>query len=342
MKTIYIFLLEEGSLTTSCGMRIGRSGIFIEHVAVVCGYLIQNWRKFIMLDVKHNYLIGSSQPLPSNYNIDDRPDPDTDGCIKLYDDIIEAYFHGIKDHTFENVEQQFRPDKYKDLDLQWENYKKLNNDNPLAVSKGKQPPVYTVFVDKGTPNEFLLSADYFGPSIYWAVESGINDKQIREFLQISRTIGGHMVWPRGKDIKHKINPSRAAVYDRPDWTLLLLKIYFEKRDEKAFLEEANKLIPIEFRGKENFNSKFIKIYLALCDSSKWIDFIESFENFCITFKLLGSFVDDNFNVISLADLFPLLPKDYKGYIKNTCQAIIQRAEKIALVENNDWRRTNGK
>jgi hypothetical protein len=295
-----------------------------------------------MLDVKHNYLIGSSQPLPSNYNIDDRPDPDTDGCIKLYDDIIEAYFHGIKDHTFENVEQQFRPDKYKDLDLQWENYKKLNNDNPLAVSKYKQPPVYTVFVDKGTPNEFLLSADYFGPSIYWAVESGINDKQIREFLQISRTIGGHIVWPRGKDIKHKINPSRAAVCDRPDWTLLLLKIYFEKRDEKAFLEEANKLIPMEFRGKENFNSKFIKIYLALCSSNKWIDFVETFENFCRTFKLLGSFVDDDFNVISLADLFPLLPKDYKGYIKNTCQAIRQRAKKISLVENNNWRRINGK
>jgi hypothetical protein len=32
-----------------------------------------------MLNVDYNYLIGSSQPLPSDYNIDDRPDPDTDG-----------------------------------------------------------------------------------------------------------------------------------------------------------------------------------------------------------------------------------------------------------------------
>lgn len=277
-----------------------------------------------MLDVKHNYLIGSSQPLPSNYNIDDRPDPDTDGCIKLYDDIIEAYFHGIKDHTFENVEQQFRPDKYKDLDLQWENYKKLNNDNPLAVSKDKQPPFYTVFVDRGTPNEFLLSADYFGPSIYWAVESGINDNQIREFLQISRTIGGHIVWPRGSHIKNKINPSRAVVYDRPDWTLLLLKIYFKNRDEKSFLDGANSLMPIEFRKKENFNSKFKSMHSAFCDSNKWIDSIGSFEKFCLQFKLLGSFVDESFNVIRLADLFPLLPKSYKDYIKNSCQAVKSR------------------
>lgn len=49
-----------------------------------------------MLNVDYNYLIGSSQPLPSDYNIDDRPDPDTDGCKKLYDDIIEAYFQNMR------------------------------------------------------------------------------------------------------------------------------------------------------------------------------------------------------------------------------------------------------
>lgn len=274
-----------------------------------------------MLDIKYNYLIGSSQNLPSDFNIDDRSDPDTDGCKKLYDDIIEAYFHGTKDHTIENVEQQFRPDKYKDLNLQWRNYEKLNNTFPVPKNKDKQPPCYTIFIDKGKKDEVLLSADYFGPSIYWAIELGITDEQIREFLNISRSIGGHIVWPRGSHIKNKINPSRAAVYDRSDWTLLLLKIYFENRDEKTFLDEADSLIPKEFRGKENFNSKFKRVYSAFCDSNKWIDSIGSFEKFCLQFKLLGSFVDENFNVIRLADLFPLLPKDYKDYIKNTCQAI---------------------
>ena len=286
-----------------------------------------------MLDVKYNYLIGSSQPLPSDYNIDDRSDPDTDGCKKLYDDMIEAYFHDMKDHTIENVEQQFNANRNINVEMKWGNYDDLNNAAPVPKNKDKQPPCYTIFIDRGTPNDFLLSADYFGPSIYWAVESGINDEQIREFLNVSRSIGGHIVWPRGSHIKNKINPSRAAIYDRPDWTLLLLKIYFEDRDEKSFLDKANRLIPIEFRGKENFNSKFKRVYPAFCDSNKWIDFIGSFENFCIQFKLLGSFVDDNFNVIRLADLFPLLPKDYKDYIKNTCHAIKLRNAILLYPQN---------
>lgn len=286
-----------------------------------------------MLDIKYNYLIGSSQPLPSDYNIDDRPDPDTDGCKKLYDDIIEAYFHGIKDNTIGNLEQQFRPDKNKDLDLQWSNYGKLNNTSPVPKNKDKQPPCYTIFIDKEKEDKVLLSADYFGPSIYWAIESGINNEQIIEFLNISRSIGGHIVWPRGSHIKNKINPSRAAVYDRPDWTLLLLKIYYEKRDEKSFLEEVNSLIPIEFRGEENFNSKFKRVYSAFCDSNKWIDLIGSFEKFCLQFKLLGSFVDGNLDVIRLADTFPLLPKDYKGYIKSTCQAIKLRNTILLYPQN---------
>ena len=72
-----------------------------------------------MLNVDYNYLIGSSQPLPSDYNIDDRPDPDTDGCKKLYDDIIEAYFQNMRTHTVENVEQQFYARRKEDLEKKW-------------------------------------------------------------------------------------------------------------------------------------------------------------------------------------------------------------------------------
>lgn len=277
-----------------------------------------------MLDVKYNYLIGSSDPLPSDYSIDYRPDPDTDGCKKLYDDIIEAYFQDMKEHTIENVEQQFKAYPNNDLENKWRNYDKLNNEMPISRNKGWQPPCYTIFIDKETHNQILLSSDYFGPSVYWAIESGIDNDQIRKFLDICRTIGGHIVWPRGSEIKNKINISRAGnsgVYDRPDWTLLLLKIYFEKRNEDSFLDEANSLIPEKFRGIENFDSKFKRLYSAFYDSNKWIDFIGSFDEFCKQFKLIGSFVDDDLNVIHFAELFPLLPKDYKEYINNTCQAI---------------------
>lgn len=287
-----------------------------------------------MLNVDYNYLIGSSQPLPSDYNIDDRPDPDTDGCKKLYDDIIEAYFQNMRTHTVENVEQQFYARRKEDLEKKWIYYEKLNNTNPAPKSKYKEPPFYTIFIDKGSPDEILLSSDYFGPFVYWAIESGIDDDQIREFLQIGRTIGGHIVWPRGKNVVNKINESRAGndgVYDRPDWTLILLKIYFENRDEKSFLNEANSCIPERFREKYNFNSKFKRLYKAFYDSNKWIDLIGSFESFCIQFKLKGSFVDDDFNVIHLTDLFPLFPKDYKEYIKNTCEAIRLRNQNLLYI-----------
>jgi hypothetical protein len=101
-----------------------------------------------MLNVDYNYLIGSSQPLPSDYNIDDRPDPDTDGCKKLYDDIIEAYFQNMRTHTVENVEQQFYARRKEDLEKKWIYYEKLNNTNPAPKSKYKEPPFYTIFIDK--------------------------------------------------------------------------------------------------------------------------------------------------------------------------------------------------
>lgn len=73
------------------------------------------------------------------------------------------------------------------------------------------------------------------------------------------------------------------------------------------------------------------MYKAFYDSNKWIDLIGSFESFCIQFKLKGSFVDDDFNVIHLTDLFPLFPKDYKEYIKNTCEAIRLRNQNLLYI-----------
>jgi hypothetical protein len=32
-------------------------------------------------------------------------------------------------------------------------------------------------------------------------------------------------------------------------------------------------------------------------------------------------VDDNLNIVTMANLFPILPNDYKNYINNICQAI---------------------
>lgn len=74
----------------------------------------------------------------------------------------------------------------------------LNIENKKLIFRNQ--PTYTLFVNE---DEFLLSSDYIGPSIYWARECGIEDSEIREFLKICRTIGGHIVWPRGTEIRKK-------------------------------------------------------------------------------------------------------------------------------------------
>ena len=52
--------------------------------------------------------------------------------------------------------------------------------------------------------EWLLSIDYIGPSINWALREleigGLSKYDIIETLNVCRTIGGHIVWPRGSNL----------------------------------------------------------------------------------------------------------------------------------------------
>ena len=176
------------------------------------GYDIDKNRVAYEVDMRakgYNYLIGKAEKLDVSFNIDKRIDPDTCGCKELYDDFIEAFFsdehcnieHGIK--KVENVKQQF----------------------------GNKSPVYTIFLND---SDYLMSTDYIGPSVYWARYRKISDGNIIKFLSICRTIGGHMAWPRGREVFVKINSARAGkagLYDRIDWTLALIKIYYETLKE---------------------------------------------------------------------------------------------------------------
>lgn len=61
------------------------------------------------------------------------------------------------------------------------------------IGQGK-PKYYSLFVNGDI---HILSSDYLGPSIYWAKELGFDDEQILKWLAISRTIGGHILFPGG-------------------------------------------------------------------------------------------------------------------------------------------------
>ena len=166
------------------------------------------------MDINFNYLISSSDRIDESYDIKGRPDPDS-ASKKLCDDIILVYLTGgviaDKGLTVENFEQQYRFDHKSDWNRQWENYEKVNK-NPKPRDKTLRPPFYTIRVKEGKETKWLLSADYIGPSINWAlkeVENGVlSNDDVIGVLNTCRTIGGHIVWPRGKHLKYKINQAR--------------------------------------------------------------------------------------------------------------------------------------
>lgn len=258
----------------------------------------------------YNYLIGKAEKLDVSFNIDKRIDPDTCGCKEWYDDFIEAFFsdehynteHGIR--KVENIKQQF----------------------------GSKSPFYTIFLND---SDYLMSTDYIGPSVYWARYRKISDSDIINFLSICRTIGGHMAWPRGREILVKINGARAGkdgLYDRIDWTLALIKVYYEtlKEGKEGFISKALAIDSDNLNKDVSAIQRFGRMYDAFICSKSWFELFESFPGFCRQFKLIGEkgFVSNNFEVIKMAPWFPFLPEDYASYIGNICDAVITRNNEI--------------
>lgn len=256
------------------------------------------------LDIRYNYLIDGELPLPGNFDWKNRTDPDS-GCKKLYDDIILAYFSNLEQNqsngiiSVENWEQKY----------------------------GGMPPFYTIRINSAT-DCVLLSSDYIGPSVHWANEQGISDEKITEFLSVCRTIGGHMVWPRGRDITYDgtqtINCARAGnrgVYDRIDWTLLLIKMFYDCEGESEFLSKLELIFSDEIH-KYNCKSNLNRMYNSIKRTyAVWLCKFPDFTSFCKQFCLERSFVDRDYNVIKMADWIPLLPNSYADFINNLCKAV---------------------
>ena len=75
------------------------------------------------------------------------------------------------------------------------------------------------------------------------------DDNIKEILKISRTLGGHLVWPRGNN--KSVNTLKGGklkagcnygFYDRIDWVLLLLKIFYLTihKDRHDYIQQIKK------------------------------------------------------------------------------------------------------
>lgn len=263
-----------------------------------------------MKEKNYNYMLGSCENVPSDYIIDTRKDPDN-GCKELYDDEKEAFW-GNDDNDIINLEQQF----------------------------DKKPPFYTIKVKS---KEYLFSSDYIGPSVYWARKKGITEEKIRDFLTICRRLGGHILLPRGRsrpegtETPNQAKGGSNGVYDRFDWMLHLIKIFYSSRNQKEeYLRQANCLLPKAHRQK--FNDKFDRIYNSLAFYEDEFYYFGSFEKFCEHFKLIDSFVvkekNGSYEVKDMTSLFPILPANYNEYIDNLCKAIERRNNILHLEEDN--------
>ena len=237
--------------------------------------------------------------------------------------MIEAFFI---DFSVTNKIQQFRfrgEDVIKN-DAAWDDYLCLNKNDPACLAKddSKQPPFFTLMWKR-----HLMSADYIGPSVYWADKLGCTKETILNILNIGRTIGGHIVWPRGKGTT--VNQARGgdkSFYDRIDWTLFVLKIYYEcKRNKQAAAWVVQQKYPqIE-------PNRYTVVLDAIDHYSEWFGEFVRFPDFCDRFLLKGPFVNESYEIVWMATASPMLPADYNKYIQKCLDAISLRN---VLIMNN--------
>ena len=274
----------------------------------------------IMINPKYNYLTCGFDKLAEDYDYKNRPDPDRFSKI-LYDDLIEVFF---MDLGAINKIQQFNmrdSDDPKKNNASWTQYFSLNKYDPEYFTKDeyKQPPFFTLVW-----KNFFLSADYIGPSVNWAEQRECSRETILNIMNVGRTIGGHIVWPRGKG--ETVNQARGgdkAFYDRIDWTLFVLKAYYECKRNNVV---ASGFVRQKYPQIEPHRYKLVLD--AIERYSEWFSEFDDFPDFCDRFLLIDSFVNESYEIIWMAPANPMLPEDYDGYVQKCLDAIRKRNSAI--------------
>lgn len=253
--------------------------------------------------------------LDKAFNLENRVDTDKKSA-KLYDSFYHCFFENFYKY----------PTRKKNI--------------KISSWKTKDDFGYSFYVEDCDDNykqSHILSMDYIGPSIFQAKDiAEMTDDEIKSFLKISRTLGGHIVWERGLGTKQTVNQAKGGskgVVDRIDWTLLLLKIWYESGTDKTILFSKVKTL-IRLEEKEQIVLKDInrinEIVESFEASKDWLRLIGDFKSFSDFFKLTGSFVDKQYDVIELTDFFPIIPTKYgyRRYIENNINAIERRNKNL--------------
>ncbi|WEV52318.1 hypothetical protein [Bifidobacterium sp. ESL0704] len=208
-----------------------------------------------------NYLSQTGQFYSCDYFCTPYRDPDTYNP-KLYKDILQVYNHRRKTMK---------------LDLP-----------KLSLSETNKPYLKD-------DNKKRYSTDGIGPSRHYAEQASLTYCDVAKFLTWSRTIGGHMLWPRHPG---SINTRRGniALRDRIDLALYEIKEFMNlylhnnlKKDDKGrtivFSTHLRCII-------QNEDEDWLKRFQNPKSSQSW------FQNF-IDFWKLEDFVTKNYEVMSL-------------------------------------------
>ena len=199
-------------------------------------------------------------------------------------------------------------------------------------------PFFSFFIDKP---DCILSTDYIGPSVWWCSKiADYTQSEIKDILKKSRTLGGHLVWTRGRGRVPTVNQVKGGelsyncgfgFYDRIDWTLLLLKAFYsvmieDLLSEKQYIRKIASYFSDDIEICDNDKECFMAMYRAFHRSKDWFEVFGSFNHFCEYFKLKGSFVDCDCNVVALTKFFPIKPtkENYREFTENNLSAIMQR------------------
>lgn len=200
-----------------------------------------------MLDLEKNYLstVGLGEFKENSLSITKKPG------------VHSEWNREINKHEYIDPDSISR-ELYEDLYNYYDN-KILPNGNKILCrriierSRGNETwweLIIDIQKDKQTIAKVGLGADYIGPSVYWACEAEVKVEDIEDFLKVTRTFGGHIVWPRWigvpKDGELKcidkfisINQSRGGekgFYDRMDLFLFDLKEWY--LEQKCKLQSA--------------------------------------------------------------------------------------------------------
>lgn len=270
-----------------------------------------------MHSLEFNYLHDLAT---ANYNLGNRPDPDSESII-LKEDLVEAFWGPQTKEARVSAEKDYGRGPFWDIE----------------VPSGDQT--------------ILFSVDYLGPSVHWLkdyysahdINASEADSRIREFLKESRKLGGHILFPRGSNggPHETLNQARGGeegVYDRIDVTLLCLKAFFacpavssvnHQRDACAFEEGISKFFSDDDRFEE-VRANLMRVFNSLQYYADDFAYFGSFQGFCERQKLIGSFVTEEGGVEMFAPLYPLKPKNYEEYAENVNETIKKRNQKMHL------------